>query len=69
MVTPGGYPLDPSKLSNVIILESLWVHEALGQMLTRIVSNSDFGKRPGALHMITRSSHVLLHVTNNVFTY
>ena len=48
MVTTGGVSLDFSKLINLIILGSLCVHEALGDMLTSIVSNFHFGKRPGA---------------------
>ncbi len=72
MVTPRGRPLDTSKLIILIILEALWVHEALGDMLTSIVSNSHFGNRPGAKDMIIIiifSSHFLSHVSNNIFPY
>ena len=40
-----------SKLMNFIILGSFWLGEALVNMLTSIVSNSHFGKRPGARDM------------------
>ena len=49
MGTSGGIPLDPSNLINSIVLGSLWVHEALGDMLTSIVSNSDFGETASGL--------------------
>ena len=56
MVTSGGSLLGPSKLINLIILGSLWVHEALGGMLTSIVSNSHFGKHSAARVMIILAS-------------
>ena len=46
--TPGSRP-DPSKLIILIICDSFWMCDALGNMLTRIVSNSHFGKRLGAI--------------------
>ena len=67
MVTSGGPALDPSKLMNFIILGSLWVHEALGDMLTSIVSNSHFGKRPGARDMTIFGCHVGPHIPNFVY--
>ena len=69
MVTSGGALLDPSKAISFITFGSLWVHDALGNMLTSIVSNPHFGKRPGTRHMTSCSSHFLPHVTNNVFSY
>ena len=43
MVTSGGPSVDPSKLTNLIILGALGVYQALGDMLSIIVSNSHFG--------------------------
>ena len=43
MVTSGGPPLDPPNLMNFNILEPLWVHDALGNMLTSMESNSHLG--------------------------
>ena len=48
MVTFGELSLDPFKLIISIILGALWVYRALADMLTIIVSNSHFGKRPAA---------------------
>ena len=45
MVNPGGSSLDLSKLINLIIFEPLWLYEALGDILTSIVSNYHSGKR------------------------
>ena len=67
MVTSGGRTLDSSKLINLIISGSLWVYEAVGDMLTSIVSNSDFGKRLGARDMTIFGTHFLFHFTNKVF--
>ena len=47
-MAPLGIPLDPSKPVNFIIFDSFWVGRALGNMLTSILSNFDFGERPGA---------------------
>ena len=44
-------------------LTSFWVGRALGNMLTSIVSNSHFGKRPVARDMTICGSHFLPHVT------
>ena len=33
MFTPGGYPLDPSKLIILIIFDPLWVYGAVGNIL------------------------------------
>ena len=55
---PRGAPLDPSKLMIFIIFDPLWVCEALGDILTSIVSNSYFGKRPGAREITTFGSIV-----------
>ena len=68
MVTSGGLPLDPSKLIIFITLGSLWVHEALQDMLTSIVSNSHFGKRSGVRNMTIFGQHFLFNVTNNAFS-
>ena len=69
MVTPGPRSLDPSKLIDLIILRSLWVHEALGDLLISIVSNAHFGKQPRAPDITIFSLHCLPHVTKNVFSY
>mgnify|MGYP000267374036 CR=1 FL=1 len=65
MVTPGGHLLDPSKLTILIIFDPLWVCGALGDMLTNIVSNSHFGKRPTAREMTTFVSHVVSESVNS----
>ena len=44
MVTPGERTLDTSRLIILIILGALWVYQALGDILTNIVSNSHFAK-------------------------
>ena len=44
MVTSGGPP-DPLILIILVILDALWVHQALGDMLSIIVSYSHFRKR------------------------
>ena len=69
MVISGGLALDPSKLINLIILGPLWVHEALGDMLTSIVSSSHFEKRPGARDMTICIPLFIPHVTLNEFSY
>ena len=52
MVTLRGPPLDPSKHIILIILGALWVYGALGDILSSIMSNSHFRKRPGARDMM-----------------
>ena len=69
MVTPGGFSLDLSKLIISIILHALWVWEALGDILTSIVSNSHFGKRSVARDITIFGFYCLLHVTNNACSY
>ena len=69
MVTSEGPLLDLSELIDLTILGSLWVHEALGAMLTSIVSNSRFGKRPGAWDITIFSLPFFPHVTSSVFCY
>ena len=69
MVIPEGSPLDPSKLFLLSIFESLWVCEAIGSILSCIVSNSHFGKRPAAGDMSICSRNFHGHVTNNVMPY
>ena len=59
MVTSGGHTLDPSKVIFCLILGTLQVHEALGDMLTSIVSNSHFGKWPGARDMTIFRTHFI----------
>ena len=49
---------------NFMIFESFWVCEALGNILTTIVSNSHFGKRPGPRDMTIFESHVGPHICN-----
>ena len=58
MVTPSGRPQDPSKQMN--LFETLGVYVALGNILTSIVLDLHFRKRPGAQDMI------IFHVTENV---
>ena len=50
MAAPG-VTLESSKLSICISFEPFWACEALGNMLTSIVSNSLFGKRSVARDM------------------
>ena len=69
MVTPRGPPLDPSKLLILVIFEPLWVYRAVGDILTSIVSNSHFAKRPAARDMTICGSHFLPHVTNHASSY
>ena len=38
---------DPSKLINFKICDPVWVREALGNILTSIVSKLSLGKQPG----------------------
>ena len=68
MVTPGALTLDPSKPIDLIILDALWKHQALGNLLTSIVSNSRFGKRHGAQEITICGSHFVSHVTEHVFS-
>ena len=53
-----GDPLDISKPINLIIFGPFCVREALGNMLTSIITNCHFGKRPGAGDMTILGSHV-----------
>ena len=46
-------------------MHTLWVYEALGNILVSIVSDSHFGKRPGAGDMTILGSQFLLHVTED----
>ena len=69
MVTTGESPLDPFKLITLIILGAIWVYQALGDMLSIIVSNSDFGKRTAARVMTIFSLHFPPNVTNHAFSY
>ena len=69
MVTPGGFPLEPSKLIMLIILSLFCMCEALAAILTSIVLNSHFGKRPGAGDMTVCSPPFLPHVNNKVLSY
>ena len=55
---------DPSKLINSIIFDPIWAREVLDNILTSIVSNSHFGKRPGARDMSIFGSHVGPHIPN-----
>ena len=59
MVTSWGLPPDPVKQIILIILGALWVYQALGDMLSIIVSNSHFGKRSAARVMTIVSFHFL----------
>ena len=63
-MAPLGNRADPSKLIILIISDPFWMCEALGNMLTRSVSNSYFGKRPAARDMTILRFHVGLHVPN-----
>ena len=47
----------------LIVLGALWVYRTLGDMLTSIVSNSNFGKRSAARDMAIVGSHFLPSVT------
>ena len=60
-MAPLGVPLDPSKPINPIRVGSFWVRGAFGNMLTSIVPNSHFRKRPGARDMTIFGSHVGPH--------
>ena len=59
--------LDPAKLIIPIIFDS--VCEAIGKILTNIVSISHFGKRPVEWDMIIFGSHVGLHVSKHMNSY
>ena len=67
MRTSRGLPLDPSKLINLIIVDPLWVRRALGNTPTSLVSNSYFGKRPGAADMTVCGSRVGPHVSEKLY--
>ena len=68
MVSPGDRPR-PSKLFYFFISDSLWVYVALGNILSSIVSNSHFGKRPVASDMMIFGLHFLLQITESVNYY
>ena len=51
MVTPEEPSLDPSKLIILTFLKPFWMCAALGDILISIVSNFQFGKRPGPRNM------------------
>ena len=57
-IPPGGFPLVSLKLIILIVLGAFWVYQALGDMITIVVSNSHFGKRSAARVMTALSSHV-----------
>ena len=61
-MAPPGVSSDPSKLINLIIFECFWVRGALGKILTNIVSNYHFWKRPVAGDMTICGLNFLLHV-------
>ena len=63
MVSLEGRP-DPSKLIILIRFDPFWVYRALGNILKSIVSNSHFGKRPGARDMTILRCHVGAHIPN-----
>ena len=51
IITPEGPSLDVLKLIILFLLGALWVCGALGDILTSIVSNSQFWKRSEAREM------------------
>ena len=53
----------------MVILETFWVYQTLGDMLNSIVPNSHFGKHSVARVMTIFSFHFLRNVTNIVFSY
>ena len=57
-------PPQPLKTFYWINLETFWVYQGLLDMLTTIVSNSHFGKRPIAREMTIFGFHVRPHVPN-----
>ena len=59
----------PLKLIILVILGALWVYGVLGDILTSIVSNFQFGKRSVARDMTISGFHFLANVTNNIFSY
>ena len=61
-MAPSESALDTSKLIILNIFVPFWVCGALGNILRRIVSNSHFGKRPGAQDMTMFGSHVGPHI-------
>ena len=63
---PPGRALDPSKHLILIIFDPLWAYRTLGDILTNIVSNSHFGKRPVARAVTIFVTHVLPQVTEDV---
>ena len=62
-------PSDPSELIACTIFESFWVERTLDMILTSVVSNSHFGKRPVARDMTIFGSNVGPHVSENVCLY
>ena len=68
MVTPRGTPLDPSNLMNFMVLETLWGYGALDDILTSIMSNSNW-EMALARDMTIFGSHFLFHVTENAYSY
>ena len=62
-------PLDHVKLIILIILWAFWVYQGYLDMLSTIVSNSHFGKRPIAREMTTFVSNVGVHVSESVNSY
>ena len=69
MVSSGVPAPEPSKLINRIIVGSFWMCRALGNILTGIVANSDFGKLPESRDMTIVWYHFLPHVTEKVIAY
>ena len=64
-MAPQGYGLDLSKLIILIIFDPFWVWWPNGNILTSIVSNSHFGKRPGTRDMTISGPNVGPHFSHN----
>ena len=65
---PGGLPSTP-QLLDFIAFGFFWVDAAFGNILSSIVLNSHFGKRPVARDITIFGSHFLPHVTEHVDSY
>ena len=64
--SPPGDRSRPLKTTYFNYFAGFWVYRALGEMLSIIVSNSDFGKRSGAGDMTICWSHVGAYVSKSV---
>ena len=64
IIPSGNLTLNRLKPIIFIILGAFCVYQTLGDVLTSIVSNSHFWKRPGARDMTILGAHVGSHILN-----